>query len=94
MKDNKDIQYYETLEKDNQEQYSQEVLNHLRALAKLIYINEYKEQYKENEEEIYLIIGSEEIVIELATMNIISSYGEYNFISEIIESLTNIYKGE
>jgi hypothetical protein len=44
---------------------------------------------KENEEEIYIAIGTEEVVIMKQDNTVISSFGNYNSVHEIVEELLN-----
>lgn len=45
------------------------------------------ENYKENEEEICIIIGTEEIIINKQDNTVISSFGNYNSVHNIVEEL-------
>ena len=47
------------------------------------------ENIKENEEEIYIVISSEEVVINKQDNSVISSFGNYNSVHEIVEELVN-----
>ena len=49
------------------------------------------QEYKptENEEEIYIAISNEEVIINKQDNTVISSFGNYNSVHEIVEELVN-----
>ena len=47
------------------------------------------ENFKENEEEIYIAISNEEVVINKQDNTVISSFGNYNSVHDIVEELLN-----
>ena len=67
----------------NTKQYTiKDLRNYMKDLDK-----EQLENFKENEEELYIVISSEDIVINKQDNTVISSYGNYNSVHEIVEEL-------
>ena len=60
----------------------QDLRNYMKDLDK-----EQLENFKENEEEIYIVISTEEIIINKQDNTVISSFGNYNSVHNIVEEL-------
>ena len=66
----------------------EDLRKYYKDLKENVSAEDYQEyELKENEEEIYLIIGNEEVIINKQDNTVISSFGSYNSIHEIVEEL-------